>query len=77
MTDGKALSEMGPSTVCLIVSIKTRNGEQLRKLASLGILPGIQIELVQNVPAFIIRSGHTQIAVDKEIADHIIVTIKK
>jgi Fe2+ transport system protein FeoA len=38
------------------------------RLASLGLLPGVQIELVQKYPAFVLRIGHADIALDEELA---------
>lgn len=39
-----------------------------RKLLSLGIAPGVQIEMVQKWPAFVVRIGHTEVALDLQTA---------
>jgi DtxR family Mn-dependent transcriptional regulator/ferrous iron transport protein A len=45
-----------------------------RKLLSLGIAPGVRIEMVQRWPAFVVRVGHTEVALDKETAE--LVTVR-
>ena len=46
---------------------------QLRKLTAFGILPGVEIEVLQIYPTYVLRVGYTQIALDYEIAKNIIV----
>lgn len=48
---------------------------QLRKLTAFGILPGMEIEILQTYPTYVLRVGYTQIALDYEIAKNIIVKI--
>lgn len=38
------------------------------KLAALGVLPGIELVLVQRSPAFVFRIGYAELAVDEELA---------
>ena len=38
------------------------------RLASLGLVPGVQIKLVQRYPAFVLRVGYAEIALDEELA---------
>jgi len=47
---------------------------QLRKLTAFGILPGMEIEILQTYPAYVLRVGYTQIALDYDIAKNIMVT---
>lgn len=42
-----------------------------RKLAGLGVLPGVELELVQRFPAYVFRLGHSEFAVDAELAAHV------
>ena len=46
---------------------------QLRKLTAFGILPGMEIEILQTYPTYVLRVGYTQLALDYEIAKNIIV----
>jgi len=41
------------------------------KVAALGALPGIELELVQRFPAFVFRIGYAEVAVDTELAESI------
>ncbi len=41
------------------------------KLASLGILPGVRLRVVQRSPAWVLRMGRTEIALDDELASRI------
>jgi ferrous iron transport protein A len=35
---------------------------------ALGVLPGEQMEVLQTFPAYVIKVGHTQLALDKHLA---------
>lgn len=48
-------------------------GDHLRKLTTFGILPGVEIEVLQIYPAYVLKIGYTQIALDYQIAKNIIV----
>jgi Fe2+ transport system protein FeoA len=41
------------------------------KLSSLGILPGVRLRVVQRSPAWVLRMGRTEIALDHELASRI------
>lgn len=41
------------------------------RLAAMGVLPGVEIELVQRYPAFVFRLGFSEFAVDEGMAGHI------
>jgi Fe2+ transport system protein FeoA len=38
------------------------------RLASLGILPGVPVRLVQKYPAYVLRVGFAEIALDEQMA---------
>jgi DtxR family Mn-dependent transcriptional regulator len=48
---------------------------RLQKLTAMGILPGAAISVLQRFPAHVFQVGHTQFAVDREIADAIYVRL--
>ncbi len=50
----------------------TRSPRQDR-LAAFGVVPGAEITLVQRQPACVIRIGETELALDREIAEEILV----
>ena len=56
-----------------VVRLLPVDERQLRKLTAFGILPGVEIEILQTYPIYVLRVGYTQIALDYEIAKNIIV----
>ncbi|MCM8794167.1 MAG: ferrous iron transport protein A, partial [Candidatus Omnitrophica bacterium] len=67
------LTKLSPGDLAKVVYLLTRTHPQLHKLLSLGVVPGTRIILHQNFPSFIIQVEQTQIALEKEIAQHIYV----
>lgn len=41
------------------------------KLAAMGVLPGAELRVVQRYPACIFRIGHSEFAIDKQLADRV------
>lgn len=66
------IAELKPGDRVKVFAVKTNNTRYLRKLAALGILPGVDIELLQIKPTYVFKIGHAEIALDKEIA-HVII----
>jgi DtxR family Mn-dependent transcriptional regulator len=54
-----------------VTCLEAPGGAAAAKLAALGALPGVEIELVQCYPAFVFRLGHAEFAVDQELASRI------
>jgi Fe2+ transport system protein FeoA len=42
-------------------------------LVALGVLPGAELTLVQRFPAFVVRMGNAEFAVDRELAGRVYV----
>ena len=59
-----------------VAYLRTGNSQRLQKLLTLGILPGVAVEMVQRFPTFVFRIGHSQIAVDREMAEGIQIRLK-
>ena len=55
--------------VCMGLSTGTRE----RSLTVYGLVPGAEVEIVQQTPACVIRIDQTELALDREIADEILV----
>ena len=70
-----ALSGLRDGQKGTVAYIAAEKLAQLRKLTAMGILPGAPISVLQTSPAFLLESGHTQFAVDREIADSIYVRL--
>ncbi len=43
-------------------------GNRIARLTALGVFPGDEIEVVQTMPAFVVRVGETMLALDPEVA---------
>ncbi|HXQ23204.1 MAG TPA: metal-dependent transcriptional regulator [Candidatus Acidoferrales bacterium] len=56
-----------------IVFIASRSHRRLDRLCALGVVPGAQLHLHQRQPAFVVRVGETDIALEPEIAADIFV----
>ncbi|HLF28135.1 MAG TPA: FeoA family protein [Anaerolineae bacterium] len=69
----RRLSELRPGQSGTVVSIKTRNAARLNRLSLLGIAPGAQITLEQRQPAYVLRVGFTELSIERDVADEIIV----
>ncbi len=59
-----------------VAYIHTGNDKKLQKLMAMGVLPGIKISLLHKIPSYVFQIGHTQVAVDKEIASDIYVKLR-
>lgn len=58
-----------------IAYIQTQEARKLQKLLAMGVLPGMPISLVRRFPSYVFQVGHTQFAVDEEIANDIYVRL--
>ncbi|MEW6040662.1 MAG: metal-dependent transcriptional regulator [Elusimicrobiota bacterium] len=56
-----------------VAYILTYDHPHLKKLMSLGLVPGSEIKLIQTSPGFVINVGETQIALEQDIAKEIYV----
>ena len=45
--------------------------KEAAKLIALGILPGLQVTILQRIPSYVFAIGHTQFAVDLKMAKQI------
>ncbi|MCM8797532.1 MAG: metal-dependent transcriptional regulator [Candidatus Omnitrophica bacterium] len=60
-----------------IAYLETKNASQMQKLISIGAIPGVPIVLVQKFPSYVFKIGHSQFAIDKELASSIYVRLTK
>jgi DtxR family Mn-dependent transcriptional regulator len=54
-----------------VSGLEDPGGRPAGKLAALGVLPGVELELIQRYPAFVFRIGYAEFAVDRELAERI------
>jgi DtxR family Mn-dependent transcriptional regulator len=67
------LTELRVGSSGKIAYLHTQDKASLKKLMSIGALPGIKIKLLQASPSYVFEVGNSQFAVDKEIAGQIYV----
>jgi len=70
------LCELSPGERGRVAYLRTAEQARLQKLLTLGILPGVEVEMVQRFPSFVFRIGHSQMAVDREMAEGIQIRLK-
>jgi DtxR family Mn-dependent transcriptional regulator len=69
------MKDIEPGSRARIVFIAPKDHSRMDRLSSLGIVPGTEILLHQKKPAFVIRAGETELALDIEIAGEIYVKV--
>jgi len=69
--DSIRLSALGEGATARVTCLEDPGGSAARKLAAFGVLPGVEIVLLQRSPAFVFRMGYAEFAVDAELAGHI------
>jgi len=51
-----------------VAYLHTKDNKKLQKLMAMGILPGVSIQVVQKFPSYVLKIGHSQVAMDEEMA---------
>ena len=69
--DSVRLAALHPGERARVTCLEAPGGSAARKLAAIGVLPGVEVVLVQRSPAFVFRMGHAEFAVDAELAGHV------
>jgi Fe2+ transport system protein FeoA len=67
------LSDLLPGQSATVVSIESRNPSRLERLSVFGIVPGCQLTVEQRQPTFVLRVGFTELSVEREVADEIVI----
>ena len=65
------LTELAPGESGRVIFIKPRSHHRLHRLTSMGLMPGVVLELHQKSPAFCFRFEGTELAIDKDVAGDI------
>ena len=69
------LCDLQPHQGGHIAYIHMHDPKRLQKLMAMGMLPGTSITLLRRFPSFVFEAGHSQFAVDEEIASDIYVRL--
>ena len=73
----KSLTALEPGQMGKVAYLHTGDDKKLQKLMVMGVLPGMGICLLHKLPSYVFQVGHTQVAVDKEMASDIYVRLEK
>jgi len=65
------LTLLGEGVRARVVRLDEPGSEATAHLVALGVLPGVELTLIQRYPAFVMRIGHTEFAVDDQLARRI------
>ena len=65
------LPEAQEGSHSVVSCLEEPGSDPARKLAALGLLPGTKIQLVQAFPAYVVRLGFSELALDRELAEHV------
>ncbi|HAJ57069.1 MAG TPA: DtxR family iron (metal) dependent repressor [Candidatus Omnitrophica bacterium] len=60
-----------------VAYIHTHDQKKLQKIMAMGVLPGMSISLIQKFPSYVFQVGHSQFAIDRELASAIYVLLTK
>lgn len=69
----RRLSELRPGQSGVVVSIESRSAARLDRLSLLGVTPGARVTLEQQRPAFVLRVGFTELSIERDVADEIVI----
>lgn len=70
-----SLADLNPRQEGRIAYLHTADSQKLQKLMAMGVLPGKEIQLLQRFPSYVFQMGHSQYAVDQEMASGIFVRL--
>lgn len=59
-----------------VAYLHTKDNKKLQKLMAMGILPGVSIQVVQKFPSYVLKIGHSQVAMDEEMTRDVYVRLK-
>lgn len=60
-----------------VAYLHTKDNKKLQKLMALGILPGVSIQVVQKFPSYVLKIGHSQVAMDEEMARDVFIRVRR
>lgn len=73
MKPAVTLRDLEPGQSAEVVEIASSDTGRLMKFSAFGIVPGSLVTLEQRYPACIVRIGETQLSLDGEVAQEIII----
>lgn len=67
------LSQVAPGSTARVMELDTRDHIRLQKLLSLGVLPGVTVEVVQRFPCLVLSIDQALVAMDAGMAEAVLV----
>jgi len=71
------LAELQKDRPAVVSHLRTDDRDTLQKLLLIGALPGTQLTVRQRFPAFVLKLGNSEFAIDRELATHVYVRPSK
>ena len=65
-----------PGDEGVVAYLATREYREVQKLMAMGILPGIDVQLIRRFPSYVFQLGYSQFTVDRSLAEVIYVRWK-
>jgi len=62
------VTEMGMGDAGIVSCLTDPGHPRAARLAALGVLPGVPLRLVQTYPAYVVKLGFAELALDNELA---------
>lgn len=72
--DSVPLSTLAAGQRACVTCLEQSGSAAAARLSALGLLPGAELEVVQRFPAFVLRMGYAEIAIDEGLASVVHVT---
>lgn len=72
----KSLRQLGVGHAAYVVRFRDITAGCMHKMMALGLLPGERIEVLQTFPTYVVRLGHTRLALDRVLAQGVEVEIR-
>jgi Fe2+ transport system protein FeoA len=72
------LADLQPGQCARVLGLKdpALTKQQVRKYLAMGLVPGVEITLVQRFPAYVFEMGYSQFALDRELASEVLVRVE-
>lgn len=65
------LTSMKTGDIGKVIYITTKFHHRLDRISGIGIMPGVQIKVLQRVPTYVVQLGESQVALDHNISSSI------
>jgi DtxR family Mn-dependent transcriptional regulator len=75
--DSVLLVDVAAGRPAIVACLVGAAGPAITKLASLGVLPGVAVTVVQRRPVHVIRIGYTELALDAALTAHVRVRLER